>query len=95
LSLGGVYIYVSSVEAEIAALEADKNRMAAETQALSADVERYNSLNQKIELLESKKFSLKRITESKLVRFLPHHPSGKHSEPEALWRLADSPGLYR
>lgn len=71
LSLGGVYIYVTSVEAEIAALEADKNRMAAETQALSSEVERYNSLNQKIELLESKKFSLKRITESKLVRFLP------------------------
>ncbi|WP_141731590.1 PilN domain-containing protein [Oligoflexus tunisiensis] len=71
LSLGGVYIYVSSVEAEIAALEADKNRMAAETQALASEVERYNSLNQKIELLESKKFSLKRITESKLVRFLP------------------------
>jgi Tfp pilus assembly protein PilN len=71
ISLGGVYIYVSSVEAEIAVQEADKNRMAAETQALSADVERYNSLNQKIEQLESKKFSLKRITESKLVRFLP------------------------
>jgi Tfp pilus assembly protein PilN len=71
ISLGGVYIYVSSVEAEIAVQEADKNRMAAETQALTADVERYNSLNQKIEQLESKKFSLKRITESKLVRFLP------------------------
>ncbi|HYX39020.1 MAG TPA: hypothetical protein VE954_38440 [Oligoflexus sp.] len=71
ISLGGVYIYVSSVEAEIALQEADKARMAAETQALSADVERFNSLNQKIEQLESKKFSLKRITESKLVRFLP------------------------
>lgn len=71
ISLGGVYIYVSSVEAEIAAQEADKNRMAAETQALASEVERYNSLNQKIEQLESKKFSLKRITESKLVRFLP------------------------
>ncbi len=71
ISLGGVYIYVSTVEAEIAVQEADKNRMAAETQALTADVERYNSLNQKIEQLESKKFSLKRITESKLVRFLP------------------------
>ncbi len=71
ISLGGVYIYVSSVEAEIAVQEADKNRMASETQALSGDVERYNSLNQKIEQLESKKFSLKRITESKLVRFLP------------------------
>jgi Tfp pilus assembly protein PilN len=71
ISLGGVYIYVSSVEAEIAAQEEDKNRMAAETQSLTADVERYNSLNQKIEQLESKKFSLKRITESKLVRFLP------------------------
>lgn len=71
ISLGGVYIYVSTIEAEIAAQEADKNRMMAETQALTADVERYNSLNQKIEQLESKKFSLKRITESKLVRFLP------------------------
>lgn len=71
ISLGGVYIYVSTVEAEIAVQEADKARMAAETQALSADVEKYNSLNQKIEQLESKKFSLKRITESKLVRFLP------------------------
>lgn len=71
ISLGGVYIYVSTVEAEIAAQEADKNRMIAETQALTSDVERYNSLNQKIEQLESKKFSLKRITESKLVRFLP------------------------
>ena len=71
ISLGGVYIYVSTVEAEIAAQEADKNRMVAETQALTSDVERYNSLNQKIEQLESKKFSLKRITESKLVRFLP------------------------
>jgi len=71
ISLGGVYIYVSSVEAQIALQEADRARMAAETQALSADVEKYNSLNQKIEQLESKKFSLKRITESKLVRFLP------------------------
>lgn len=71
ISLGGVYIYVSSVEAEIAAQEADRSRMAAETHALSADVEKFNSLNRKIEQLESKKFSLKRITESKLVRFLP------------------------
>lgn len=71
ISLGGVYIYVSTIEAEIAAQEADRNRMISETQALTSDVERYNSLNQKIEQLESKKVSLKRITESKLVRFLP------------------------
>jgi hypothetical protein len=45
--------------------------MSVETQALSADVEKYNGLNQKIGQLESKKISLKRITESKLVRFLP------------------------
>ncbi len=71
LSLGGVYFYVSSIEAEIALQEADKNRMAAETQSLIADVEQFNSLNSKIVQLESKKISLKRITESKLVRFLP------------------------
>lgn len=71
ISLGGVYIYVSSIEAAIALQESERARMSAESQALSAEVEKYNSLNRKIEQLESKKFSLKRITESKLVRFLP------------------------
>lgn len=71
LSLGGVYLYVSGIESEIAGMETEKERMITEGQNLSGDVERFNGLNLKIEQLESKKTSLKRITESKLVRFLP------------------------
>lgn len=71
ISFGAVYFYISSVEAEIALREADKQRMVDETNALQPEVSRFNDLNSKIATLDNRKTSLKRITESKLVRYLP------------------------
>ena len=65
------YSVSSSIEAEIESKDIEKQRMISETEAVQGEVERFNNLNVKIEQLESKKNSLKRITESKLVRFFP------------------------
>lgn len=71
ISFGAVYFYIQSVESEIAVREADKQRMVEETNALQSDVGRFNDLNSKIATLDNRKTSLKRITESKLIRYLP------------------------
>lgn len=71
ISLGAVYFYISSLEAEIGVRQAEKQRLIEETGKLEADVSRFNDLNAKIVALDSKRDSLQRITESKLVRYLP------------------------
>jgi Tfp pilus assembly protein PilN len=71
VSFGAVYFYIASVEAEIALRDSDKQRMMEETNAMQSDVTKFNDLNSKIRTLENRKESLSRITESKLVRYLP------------------------
>ncbi len=71
LSFGLSYFYIHSIETEINARELEKQRLISETEMLRSNVDRFNDLNQKISALNSKKNSLQRITESKLVRYLP------------------------
>lgn len=71
IGLGGVFFYIHTIQSEIALSEAEKSRLIEETNALSPNVEKYNSLNTKISALDSKKVALQRITESKLIRYLP------------------------
>lgn len=68
---GGMYFYVSTVEAEITAKETEKTNMQAEIQNLQGEVSKFNDLNSKIATLDNRKTALKRITESKLIRYLP------------------------
>lgn len=71
ITFGGVWTYISVVEAEIAAKEQEVQNMQAETANLQTEVSKFNDLNQKIATLDSRKHALKRITESKLIRYLP------------------------
>jgi Tfp pilus assembly protein PilN len=71
LTFGGVYFYIDSVEQQIAAKIAEKDNMAVETANLQGEVSKFNDLNSKIATLDNRKNALKRITESKLIRYLP------------------------
>jgi Tfp pilus assembly protein PilN len=71
LSFGSTYLYLDIVEQEIVARETEKSNMATETQAMQTEVSKFNDLNQKIATLDTRKVALKRITESKLMRYLP------------------------
>lgn len=68
---GGIYFYASTVEAEINAKENEKINMTAEIENLQGEVSKFNDLNTKIATLDNRKNALKRITESKLIRYLP------------------------
>ena len=70
-TLGGAMLYIQTVESEILAKENEKASMAAETANLQGEVSKFNDLNQKIATLDNRKNALKRITESKLIRYLP------------------------
>lgn len=70
-TFGGVWFYIDTVEQEILAKEAEKASMQTETQNLQVEVSKFNDLNQKIATLDNRKVALKRITESKLIRYLP------------------------
>lgn len=87
LSFGGVYIYLDFTRDEIAQLETSQAMMEQEIQNIQPDVQRYNNLNEKITKLESKKRSLQRITESKLIRYLPVIllENLQALRPEGLW----------
>ncbi len=71
LTFGGVYLYIDSIEREIAAEEVEKQNMVTETANLQGEVSKFNDMNKKIAALDNRKNSLKRITESKLIRYLP------------------------
>ncbi|RZA13889.1 MAG: hypothetical protein EOP10_29000, partial [Proteobacteria bacterium] len=87
LTFGGAYFYISTVEAEIAAKEAEKANMTAETAALQTEVAKFNDLNQKIATLDTRKTALQRITESKLMRYLPVilMENIQNLKPEKVW----------
>lgn len=71
ITFGAVYLYIDSIEQKIAAKEAEKASMVTETANLQGEVSKFNDLNTKIGTLDNRKNSLKRITESKLIRYLP------------------------
>ena len=71
ITFGAVYLYIDSIEQKIAAKEAEKAGMVTETANLQGEVSKFNDLNTKIGTLDNRKNSLKRITESKLIRYLP------------------------
>lgn len=71
ITFGGVYFYIDSIEQQIAAKEAEKENMVTETANLQGEVSKFNDLNAKIATLASRKNALQRITESKLIRYLP------------------------
>ncbi|EFX60342.1 hypothetical protein DAPPUDRAFT_124509, partial [Daphnia pulex] len=87
VSFGSIYFYFASIENEINAREIEKQRLVQETALLEGDVEKFNSLNVKISALDSKKSSLQRITESKLVRYLPIIllENIQNLKPEGVW----------
>ncbi|RZA23828.1 MAG: hypothetical protein EOP10_11655 [Proteobacteria bacterium] len=87
LTFGGAYFYISTVEAELVAKEMEKANMTAETAALQTEVAKFNDLNQKIATLDTRKTALKRITESKLMRYLPVilMENIQNLKPEKVW----------
>lgn len=87
LTFGGVYFYIDSVEQQIAAREAEKQNMITETANLQGEVSKFNDLNSKIATLDNRKNALKRITESKLLRFLPVilMENIQNLKPEKVW----------
>lgn len=87
LTFGGVFLYISSLESAILARENEKASMAAETANLQGEVSKFNDLNQKIATLDNRKNALKRITESKLIRYLPVilMENIQNLKPEKVW----------
>jgi Tfp pilus assembly protein PilN len=87
ITFGGVYFYIDSVEQQIAAKEAEKQNMITETANLQGEVSKFNDLNSKIATLDNRKNALKRITESKLVRYLPVilMENIQNLKPEKVW----------
>ncbi|MBC7660506.1 MAG: PilN domain-containing protein [Chitinophagaceae bacterium] len=71
ITFGGVFFYIDSLNQEIAAKEAEKTTIISETTALEGEVNKSDQLDGKIKTLDMRKDALKRITESKLVRYLP------------------------
>ncbi len=87
LTFGGVSFYISMIESEITQKEQEIANMQAETTNLQADVSKFNELNQKISTLDTRKNALKRITESKLIRYLPVIllENIQNLKPEKVW----------
>ncbi len=87
ICLGAILLYVHLVQGEIDASLAEKARLIEETNALNPEVEKFNGLNTKIAALDSKKNALTRITESKLVRYLPIIllENIQNLKPEGVW----------
>lgn len=87
ITLGAVYFYIGSLEDEVDLRRAEKQRLIDETSRLEGDVSTFNDLNSKISALNSKKNSLQRITESKLVRYLPIIllENIQNLKPEGVW----------
>ncbi|RYZ58365.1 MAG: hypothetical protein EOP07_07260 [Proteobacteria bacterium] len=87
VTFGGVYFYIDSVEQQIAAKEAEKQNMITETANLQGEVSKFNDLNSKIATLDNRKNALKRITESKLIRYLPVIllENIQNLKPEKVW----------
>ncbi len=92
LSYGGAYFYLDITRQQIEEYNGSAEQIVSEINVLQPDVARYNDLTEKIAKLQSKNRSLKRITESKLVRYLPVIllESLQTLKPDGLWfkRLA-------
>lgn len=71
MTYGFVYLYLDQTRERIVELQQSSAQIQSEINAIQPEVNRYNDLSAKINNLESKKRSLQRITESKLVRYLP------------------------
>ncbi|MFW7380388.1 MAG: hypothetical protein ACOH5I_16370 [Oligoflexus sp.] len=87
VTFGGVYIYMDMTRNEIAKLRLSQSMALNEVEVLRPDMERYDSLSEKVNNLESKKNSLLRITESKMIRYLPLIllENLQTLKPEGLW----------
>lgn len=87
LSMGGVYYYTTLLEEDLALKTAEKDRIIQETTALDGEVTKFNDLSSKLSNLESKKSSLQKITESKLMRYLPIIllENIQNLKPEGIW----------
>ena len=87
ISYGGVYFYLDLTQRQIDEYKGSAAQIASEINVIQPEVSRYNDLTEKIAKLESKNRSLKRITESKLVRYLPLIllESLQTLKPDGLW----------
>ncbi|SME93228.1 PilN domain-containing protein [Pseudobacteriovorax antillogorgiicola] len=87
LSIVTVQLYLDGLQSEVDDLNEEIARYERDFRSMRSDIDQFNDLNDKITKLESKKTSLKRITESKLIRYLPVIliENLQNLRPEGLW----------
>lgn len=87
ITFSGTYLYMDLTRNEISKIKGRQNLALSEIEALRPDLERYDDLNDKVNTLESRKNSLMRITDSKLIRYLPLIllENLQTLKPEGLW----------
>jgi len=87
VTFGGIYIVLDMTRSEISKMRLNHSILLSEIDAIQPDLERYENLSTKVNSLESKKTSLLRITESKMIRYLPLIllENLQLLKPEGLW----------
>ena len=87
IGYGGLQYYMGIQEQEILDVQADLAGLQSDLRQIQGEASQFDELDQKVNRLESKKNSLKRITESKLVRYQPIVliESLQNLRPEGLW----------